>query len=73
MAPWTDEECERLKQLVNTGASVTRASVVLRQNMKSVQYQARKLGRPFPGSRVVRRERQAKLEAAAKQTSSPTA
>ena len=68
MAPWTDEECERLKQLVNTGASVARASVVLRRNMKSVQHQARKLGRPFPTSHVARRERQAKLDAAAKGT-----
>jgi hypothetical protein len=48
MRDWTKEECDRLVQLVNTGASVARASEILRRNMKSVQNQARKLGTPFP-------------------------
>jgi hypothetical protein len=34
MPDWTKEECERLLQLVNTGASVARASVALRRTMK---------------------------------------
>jgi hypothetical protein len=29
MADWINEECEGLVQLVNTGASVARASVIL--------------------------------------------
>jgi hypothetical protein len=65
MREWTKEECERLVQLVNTGASVARASVILRRNMKAVQNQARKLGTPFPSLHVARRER-AKFEAEAK-------
>jgi hypothetical protein len=70
---WTSEECERLVQLVNTGASVARASVVLRRNMKSVQNQARKLGRPFPTFHTMKRLRQAKLEATMRTDSAPTA
>jgi hypothetical protein len=64
MRGWTNEECERLIQFVNTGASAARASVALRRTMKSVQCQARKLGKPFPTLRAARRQRQAKLEAA---------
>jgi hypothetical protein len=66
MLDWTNEECETLIQLVKMGASVARASVVLRRNMKSVRNQARKLGTPFPSIHVARRERQARFEAGAK-------
>jgi hypothetical protein len=66
MPDWTSEECERLVQLVKTGASVARASVVLRRNMKSVRYQARKLGIPFPTLHAMKRLRQARFDAAAR-------
>jgi hypothetical protein len=66
MSDWTSEECERLVQLARAGASVARASVVLRRNMKSVRYQARKLGIPFPTLHAVKRLRQARLDAAAR-------
>jgi hypothetical protein len=62
MREWTNEECERLIQFVNTGGSVARASVSFRRTMKSVQYQARKLGKPFPTLQAAKRQRQAKLE-----------
>jgi len=64
MSNWSDEECQRLVQLADAGVSVARASVILRRNMKAVQTQARKLGRPFPAFHAAKRERQARFAAA---------
>ncbi len=61
---WTEEELTRLRQMIESGASPARASVVFRRTLLSVQNQARKLGAPFPARRDVKRERLAKYEAA---------
>jgi hypothetical protein len=45
---WTDSDCERLKSLVASGASLTRASVVLGRRVASIRNKARDLGCPFP-------------------------
>jgi hypothetical protein len=46
--PWTDEDSERLKALVASGASVVRAAAVFNRTIASIRDQARKLGAPFP-------------------------
>ncbi len=61
---WTEEELARLRQMIESGASPARASVVFRRTLLSVQNQARKIGTPFPARRDVRRQRLAKYEAA---------
>jgi hypothetical protein len=54
---WDDQENERLKALVSSGASAGRASIALKRTILSVQIQARKLGTPFPDIREERRKR----------------
>jgi len=53
---WTPEENERLKQLVSQGASVVKASAVLKRKMLSVHNQARKLGTPFVPLKEIRKK-----------------
>jgi GcrA cell cycle regulator len=45
---WTEEENERLKELVAKGASLVKAAGVFNRSMGNVRIQARKLGTPFP-------------------------
>jgi hypothetical protein len=54
--PWTPEENERLKTMVENGLSALRAAAALKCSMDSVRLQARKLGTPFPTVRQVRRK-----------------
>jgi hypothetical protein len=54
---WTEEECERLRAHIASGGSAARASVIFKRPITSLQTQARKLGTPFPDSRVVRKQR----------------
>jgi hypothetical protein len=51
---WTPEMDERLKQLVQSGASVTRAAAALKRTVGAVQTRARNLGMPFKPRRIVR-------------------
>jgi hypothetical protein len=44
---WTDEENERLKELVGRGVSMARAAVIFGRNISAVKKQARKIGTPF--------------------------
>jgi hypothetical protein len=65
-AAWTLEDSERLKQLVESGVSPARASVIFKRSVGAVQNQARKLGVPFPPRHDIRREILAKCDAAEK-------
>ncbi|KPG00087.1 hypothetical protein IP86_07570 [Rhodopseudomonas sp. AAP120] len=62
--PWDDEQVERLKELIASGASAVRAAAALKRARSSVQVKARKLGMPFMASRDVKRLRDAKIAAA---------
>lgn len=55
---WTAQDIERLKQMVETGVSAQRASVVVRRSIVAVKGQAKKCGFPFPDERVLKRKRQ---------------
>jgi hypothetical protein len=54
--PWTEADNERLKKLVLQGASPLRAAAAFNRTISSVRVQARKLGTPFPPTRVARRK-----------------
>lgn len=62
--PWDDEQVERLKELISSGASAVRAAAALKRARSSVQVKARKLGMPFMASRDAKRLRDAKIAAA---------
>jgi hypothetical protein len=51
---WTDEEVAKLTRLLESGATLARASGALNRNGSSVQKKARELGLKFPGVRAVR-------------------
>ena len=51
---WTNEDVAKLTQLIESGATLTRASAALNRNGNSVQKKARQLGLLFPGVRAVR-------------------
>jgi hypothetical protein len=53
---WTNEDTERLKALVETGASAMRASVVLGRQLITTKNKARELGLRFPTERETRRK-----------------
>jgi hypothetical protein len=53
---WTGEDCIRLRAHIESGGSVARASVIFKRSISTIQVQPRKLGTPFPDSRVVRRQ-----------------
>lgn len=59
--PWDDEQVERLKELIASGASAVRAAAALKRARSSVQVKARKLGMPFMASRDAKRIRNAKI------------
>jgi hypothetical protein len=54
--PWTGEDEERLKALVEQGASVVRAAAALRRREVVVRERARKLGCPFTPMRIARKK-----------------
>jgi hypothetical protein len=45
---WTDEEVNRLKELVQAGVSPARCSVIFKRRTITLKQLARKLGTPFP-------------------------
>jgi len=51
---WTEQECEKLKALVNAGASPFRAAGALHRSVNSVKSKARELGCPFQLLRSVK-------------------
>jgi hypothetical protein len=54
---WSDEDTERLRALVASGASALRASVVLRRSLSVTKNKARSLGVPFPSEAELRAKR----------------
>ena len=63
--PWTPEDIETLRNLVQRGASTERAAVALKRSAESVRLKARELGVPFPSKLELKRQR-TEREAAAK-------
>ena len=61
---WSTDELERLKQLANAGASVTRCAAAVNRSSASIRSQARKLGIPLAGTRAVRAVQKARISAA---------
>jgi GcrA cell cycle regulator len=56
---WSEEELDRLKAVVASGASALRASVILKRSLKQIKKKARELGVPFPSEadlRTMRRQ-----------------
>lgn len=51
---WTEDDVAKLAKLLESGATLTRASAALNRNSSSVQKKARELGLKFPGVREVR-------------------
>jgi len=54
---WTDEDCERLRHFVRSGASPLRAAAALKRSVQVTKNKARELGAPFK----LERERRQKL------------
>jgi GcrA cell cycle regulator len=53
---WTNEDSERLKELIESGASAVRAAAAFYTTIQSIRAQARKLGKPFPTTREARKK-----------------
>jgi hypothetical protein len=51
---WTEEQIDKLKQLIAAGASPTRAAAALGRKILAVKIKANELGTPFPSVREVR-------------------
>lgn len=54
---WTADEFEKLRSMIEAGASAIRISVALRRPVESVKDRAREMGIPFAHDRVLKRER----------------
>jgi len=67
---WNAADVERLRQMVLAGASVTRCSAALNRPSNAVRNQARRMGVPFPGIRVLKAAQKVKI-AAAERTLAP--
>jgi hypothetical protein len=59
---WTASDCEKLKVLVQQGASAFRAAAALRRSVSAIKYKARELGCPFARMQGVRAKTKAILE-----------
>lgn len=68
---WSPAHLDRLRELVLAGASPARVAAHLHRSMTSVQSQAKRLGCPFPDSRVLKRARRDKEAAARKDSGLP--
>jgi hypothetical protein len=66
--PWDDQQVERLKTLVASGASPFKAAAALKRAQTSVQVKARKLGTPFITNRVAKRLRNSKMAMAERES-----
>jgi hypothetical protein len=54
---WTDAESTRLIELIRSGASAARCSVIFKRRITVVQKEARRLGCAFPDIRAVKKAR----------------
>jgi hypothetical protein len=61
---WKEEEIARLKEIADSGASITRCAASLNRSTISIRNQARKLGLVFEGIRKTRSLQRAKIAAA---------
>jgi hypothetical protein len=59
---WTEEDAERLKALILSGASAARASAALRRPLTTVKLKAREMGMPFRHDRELKKELQRVLK-----------
>ena len=54
MGAWTDED-NRLKAFIAQGVSIVRVAAIFKRKMTNISQQARKIGRPFPLMKEVRK------------------
>ena len=59
---WSQDDCERLKALVSSGASPLRASLALKRSVAVTKNKARELGVPFRTENEMKKERRQILE-----------
>jgi hypothetical protein len=52
--PWTNSDLARLRERIDEGATLLRASAALRRNVPAVRKKAQKLGLSVKGVRAVR-------------------
>jgi hypothetical protein len=61
---WTDDDLDKLRTLVASGASALRASAALKRRKSIVRIKARELGVPFPTDAEMRAKRRSTFELA---------
>ena len=61
---WKPDDNQRLVEMVETGVTAARASVIFKRSITAVQNQARKLGKRFPTLNDAKRARNSKIKAA---------
>ena len=54
---WTDQDVERLRALVGSGASALRVSVILKRSLSMIKKKAHDIGAPFPSEAELRAKR----------------
>lgn len=54
---WTDDDLDKLRALVASGASAFRASAALKRSKPIIRLKARELGVPFPTEAALRAKR----------------
>jgi GcrA cell cycle regulator len=62
LTSWSEEDVDRLKALIASGASAQRASVALRRSLSATKLKARDIGLPFPSERELRAKRRSILQ-----------
>ncbi|MDB5620164.1 hypothetical protein [Tardiphaga sp.] len=53
---WTDDELKKLAILVESGATLIRASAALNRSINGIQTKARAIGKPFLPLRILRKK-----------------
>jgi hypothetical protein len=53
---WTEDDSERLKALVASGASAARAAAIFDRSIDNIRQRARMLGAPFPTLKNLRKK-----------------
>ncbi len=59
---WSQEDCDRLRELVASGASPLRASLALKRSLAVTKNKARDIGAPFRTESELKKERRQILE-----------
>jgi hypothetical protein len=54
---WSENDAERLRALIASGASALRASVALKRSLSVTKLKARELGVPFPSEAELKAKR----------------